>query len=66
MTGDATPALPAESSRLIARISGANTRLRHALASVLRAEGMGIEQIARLFGVTHQRISRILGQRPEL
>jgi predicted component of type VI protein secretion system len=65
MSRDAAPALPAESSHLIARLSGANTRLRHALASALRAEGMGIEQIARLFGVTHQRISRILGQRPE-
>jgi hypothetical protein len=65
MTHDGVPALPAESSRLISRLSGANTRLRHALASALRTEGMGIEQIARLFGVTHQRISRILGQRSQ-
>jgi hypothetical protein len=62
---DGNPSLPAESTKLLARLAGANTRVRQRLARALRAEGVGIEQIARLFGVTHQRVSRILSQRSE-
>ncbi len=38
--------------------------VRAAQAHVLRAEGFTIEQIATLFGVTRQRISALLRQRP--
>jgi hypothetical protein len=65
VSSDGSPALPAESTWLTARLAAANTRVRRALARALRSEGMGIEQIARKFGVTHQRISRILAQRSE-
>jgi ABC-type transporter Mla subunit MlaD len=65
VANDGDPALPAESTRLVARLTSANSKVRRALAQALRAEGMGIEQIARFFGVTHQRISRILAQRQE-
>jgi Homeodomain-like domain len=62
VASDGNPALPAESTQLLARLAAANTRVRQSLARALRSEGLGIEQIARLFGVTHQRVSRILSQ----
>jgi hypothetical protein len=65
VASDGNPALPAESTRLLARLAAANTRVRQTLARALRSEGVGIEQIARLFGVTHQRVSRILSQHSE-
>jgi hypothetical protein len=65
VSSDAEPSLPAASTRLFARLATANTRVRQALASALRAEGLRIEQIARVFGVTHQRISRVLARRSE-
>jgi transcriptional regulator with XRE-family HTH domain len=36
------------------------TRVRHTEALALHREGMAMEQIARLFGVTRQRISGLL------
>jgi DNA-directed RNA polymerase specialized sigma24 family protein len=41
----------------------AGGRLRRAQARALRADGMSMEQIARLFGVTRQRVSALLKPR---
>jgi hypothetical protein len=44
----------------IRRFEGAGTRFRQQEAKALRAEGMTMEQIAELFGLTRQRISALL------
>jgi DNA-binding CsgD family transcriptional regulator len=41
----------------------AGSRLRRAEAAALHAEGMTMDEIAALFGVTRQRISALLKQR---
>ncbi|WP_236833843.1 sigma factor-like helix-turn-helix DNA-binding protein [Blastococcus sp. KM273129] len=43
-----------------ARFEGAGTRFRQAKAAALRGEGMTLEEIGVLFGLTRQRISRLL------
>jgi DNA-directed RNA polymerase specialized sigma24 family protein len=51
-----------ESSKALDR-SGAN--VRRAEARALYAEGLTMEQIAELFGVTRQRVSTLLRKPPE-
>lgn len=46
--------------RVLGRLMEASGGARRALARAMRAEGTSIPAIARLFGVTHQRISNIL------
>lgn len=41
----------------------AGARMRRAEAKALRAEGMTMEEIADLFGVTRQRVSALLKER---
>jgi Sigma-70, region 4 len=43
-----------------ARFEAAGTRFRQAKAAALRREGMTLEEIGALFGLTRQRISRLL------
>ncbi|NYJ08065.1 sigma factor-like helix-turn-helix DNA-binding protein [Petropleomorpha daqingensis] len=43
-----------------ARFEAAGTRFRQAKAAALREEGMTLEEIGALFGLTRQRISRLL------
>lgn len=60
--------IPEESAPLIVELLTQNTetlhtygsQVRRAEARVLHAEGMPMEQIARLFGVTRQRVSTLL------
>lgn len=47
----------------MATLETAGSRLRAAQALALRAEGLTIEKIADLFGVTRQRISALLRQK---
>jgi len=47
----------------LARLVEAGSRLRRAEARALHAEGMTMEQIAELFGVTRQRVSALLRDR---
>lgn len=47
----------------MATLETAGAELRAAQALLLRAEGLTIEAIAELFGVTRQRISALLKQR---
>jgi hypothetical protein len=56
---DGTPAMQLV-SQLLARISGASGGLRKLLVEALRAEGVSIPAIAKLFGVSHQRVSNLL------
>jgi hypothetical protein len=44
----------------VGRMSAAASRLQHSEAKALYDEGMTMEQIGRLFGVTHQRVSAML------
>lgn len=53
--------------RVLARLMDSSGQVRRTLARTMRAEGTSIPAIARLFGVTHQRVSNILnrpGDRP--
>jgi hypothetical protein len=60
--------IPEESAPLIVELLTQNTetlhtygsQVRRAEARVLHAEGMPMERIARLFGVTRQRVSTLL------
>lgn len=56
------PRLVERLSHLLARVSGAGSKLRRAQARALRAEGMTIDQIAELFGVSRQRVSALLAR----
>jgi hypothetical protein len=47
-------------SQMLARLSKASGTLRKELVDSLREEGTSIPAIARLFGVTHQRVSNLL------
>ena len=47
------------------RLSMASGRLRRAQAHALRNEGMSIEQVAALFGVSRQRVSMLLRSKPD-
>jgi hypothetical protein len=47
----------------IVRFESAGTRFRRAKAAVLHEEGMTMDQIAALFGVSRQRISALLRER---
>lgn len=48
----------------MAALSGAGSRLRRIEARALHDEGMSMERIATLFGVTRQRISELLRETP--
>jgi hypothetical protein len=47
-------------SRILACLAKASGTLRKELVDSLRREGVSIPAIARLFGVTHQRVSNLL------
>lgn len=48
----------------IDRLSSSGSRLRRAQAKALHDEGLTMEQIATFFGVTRQRVSALLKERP--
>lgn len=52
-------------SRMLACLSKASGTLRKELVDELREEGATIPAIARLFGVTHQRVSNLLRRSPD-
>jgi len=62
ITREDRPRLVERVSAVLARLSGTGSRLRRAQARALRAEGLTVDQIAELFGVTRQRISALLGR----
>jgi hypothetical protein len=51
-------------SSTLARLSTASGQVRRSLVVALRSEGVTIPVIARLFGVTHQRVSNLLRRGP--
>ncbi len=53
-------------SSLLARLSGASGGVRRSLVVALREEGVTIPVIAQLFGVTHQRVSNLLRNAPQV
>jgi transposase len=52
-------------SRMLAGLAKASGTLRKELVDALRREGVSIPAIAKLFGVTHQRISNLVRRAPE-
>jgi hypothetical protein len=48
--------------RILSRLMEASGNARRALARTMRSEGTSIPAIARVFGVTHQRVSNILSR----
>jgi hypothetical protein len=52
-------------SRMLACLAKASGSLRKELVDTLRHEGVSIPAIAKLFGVTHQRVSNLLRKPPE-
>lgn len=48
--------------RVLSRLMEASGNARRALARSMRSEGTSIPAIARVFGVTHQRVSNILSR----
>ena len=57
------PLIVEQLSANLDRLSTAGSRLRRAQAKALHDEGMTMEQVARFFGVTRQRISALLKER---
>jgi hypothetical protein len=52
-------------SRMLGCLSKASGTLRKELVEELREEGASIPAIARMFGVTHQRVSNLLRRHPD-
>ena len=58
--GEERPLIAEMLTETISRFEAAGTRFRQVKARTLHQEGMTMEQIARLFGVSRQRISVLL------
>jgi len=64
--------IPGEEAPLLVQLLTANTNLLHSYgtrvrrteARALHGEGMTMDEIAKLFGVTRQRVSALLRERP--
>src|SRR5687768_6822422 len=54
------PLIPELVSRKFERLAAAGSQVRREEAKALHDEGMTMEQIAELFGVTRQRVSALL------
>ena len=59
-SGEQRPLIVEMTRDNLAALVEAGSRLRRAEARALHAEGMTMEQIAELFGVTRQRVSALL------
>lgn len=58
--GEARPLIVEVLTDAIARFEAAGTRFRRAKAAALRTEGMTLQEIGEMFGLTRQRISSLL------
>ena len=58
--GEEQPGTMQLTSRLLSRLAVASGALRRVMARALREEGASTLTIAKLFGVTHQRVSNLL------
>ncbi|WP_432544304.1 hypothetical protein [Kineococcus sp. SYSU DK002] len=58
------PSLAETLSRAMGELTEAGSRYRRAQIRALQAEGVGVAEIAVLFGVTRQRVSALLEERP--
>ena len=63
LAGEEPPGTMQVVSRMLATLAGASGTLRKELVDDLRREGASIPAIAKLFGVTHQRVSNLLRRR---
>ena len=62
-SGETRPLIVELTRDNLAALVEAGSKLRRAEARALHAEGMTMEQIAELFGVTRQRVSALLRER---
>jgi len=65
LSDEEPPAAMQVVSRMLAGLAKASGTLRKELVDALRREGVSIPAIAKLFGVTHQRISNLVRRAPE-
>jgi predicted transcriptional regulator len=65
MRTGARPHLVELLSQILAGVRTAGSRLRRATAGALRREGMTTDEIATLFGVSRQRVSRLVQDHDE-
>jgi len=65
-SGEQRPLIVEMTRDNLAALVEAGSRLRRAEARALHAEGMTMEQIAELFGVTRQRVSALLRRESSL
>jgi hypothetical protein len=61
---EARPRIVEMVSRSLERLRAAGSRFRRSEAKALRSEGMTTEEIASLYGVTRQRVSRLTRPNP--
>ena len=66
LTAEGSPGTMQVLGRVLYRLMDASGNVRRALARSMRSEGTSIPAIARIFGVTHQRVSNILNRPPAL
>lgn len=64
LENEPTPGTMQLLGRILSRLMDASGTARRALAHSMRNEGTSIPAIARIFGVTHQRVSNILNRPP--
>jgi hypothetical protein len=60
VAGENGPLIAAQLTENIQRLEAAGTRFRQAEAAALHEEGMTMEEIGQLFGLTRQRISTLI------
>ncbi len=65
VTAEARPLVVERISTVLASLAGAGSAFRREQAHALHAEEVSINRIAAMFGVTRQRISALLRDRPE-
>ena len=64
VTAESRPLIVEQVSSVLARLAAAGSAWRREQAAALHAENVSINRIAALFGVTRQRISALLQERP--
>ncbi len=64
VTAEARPLIVEQVSSVLARLAAVGSGWRREQAAALHAENVSINRIAALFGVTRQRVSALLHERP--
>lgn len=63
VTAEGHPLVVESLTSVLDRLSAVGSRFRRAQAQALHSEGLSMERVAMLFGVTRQRVSALLRER---